>query len=313
MLRKFSLLMILIFCLSGCQAVQHGSDSDNIKIICTTFPQYDWVRELIAGAEEETDLILLADNGTDIHSYQPSADDIISISNCDILIYTGGNSEAWIEDAIKNSANDSVKLLNMLDIVGDNAISEKHEHDDSKHQNVKDEHVWLSIRNAELICDEITNALCEISPENAEMYRKNYQNYMEKLEELDKEYKRIVNSSVHKTLIFADRFPFRYLTDEYGILYYAAFPGCSAESEASFETVINLANKLDSLKIDTVLITDNLNSEMAKTVIMNTTDKDQDILSLSSMQSVNDDELNAGISYYSVMRDNLEVLEKALN
>lgn len=307
-------VLALFIILSGC-AIQSEDESGKINVICTVFAPYDWTRELVKGAEEDFSLTLLSDNGADIHNYQPSADDIIKISTADIVIYIGGESDSWVGDALEN-ADTSVRAVNMLDIVGSGTKTEEytdgmedgHDHASSSEY---DEHVWLSLKNAGLITESIAQALSEVMPEKQDLFYENEERYQNELSLLDGEYKSAVENAAFDTLIFTDRFPFRYLVDDYGINYYAAFPGCSAESEASFETVAFLAQKLDELKLPAVIIIDGGNESLAETVIENTADKDQKILSLDSLQSVTQSDIDGGKTYLSAMRDNLSQIKQA--
>lgn len=297
------LSIFLLFTASGCAPTGYNSaDNGKISIVCTVFPQYDWVKNLISGAEDKYELTLLTDKGVDIHSYQPSADDIIKIAESSLIIYTGGESDAWVKDYTKDIEGKS--FINMLEAVEDDALYDAEE-------NENDEHVWMSFDNAEEICEKISEQLIRFDPSGEELYQKNQENYENKLEALEKEYADAVDSSKNKTAVIADRFPFRYLFDEYDISYYAAFPGCSAETEASFEKVKTLSEKAESASA--VLVTDNGNISLAQTVISNTSDKNKPILSLCSMQNVKKEDIDNGFTYLTAMRDNLETLKKALN
>ena len=297
MLKKIILLFIILCSVSGCDNTEKD---ERIQIVCTAFPQYDWASELTKGAEDMFSITLLTDNGTDIHSFQPSADDIISISSCDMLIYTGGESEKWVADAAKNS---DAKIINMLSYVDSEDI----------HDHAPDEHTWLSLRDSAVICNEISNSLKELLPEKKDLFQSNATRYSQSLERLDKEYQLAVDEAKNKILVFADRFPFSPMTGDYDLTCYAAFPGCSAESEASFETVANLASAIDENNLDYVFVTDNSGLDLAKTVIENTLKKNQQILSLNSMQTVTEADLKSGLSYLDIMEENLETLKIALN
>ena len=273
-------------------------------------------------------LTMLLDNGIDLHSFQPAVKDIMKVSSCDLLIYVGGESDQWIEDALESAQNKDMKTINLMEVLGDTIKEEEtvegmqdseHEHgheDEHAHEGEDekeyDEHVWTSMRNASVICDAIAETLEEMDPENKEIYQTNAENYKAKLSTLDQKYQETVDTDRQNTLIFADRFAFRYLVDDYGLNYYAAFSGCSAESEASFKTVTFLAGKLDELGIKTVLTIEKSDDRIAQTVIENTKKKDQKILELNSMQSITSDEIKNGVTYLSVMEDNLKVLKEAL-
>ena len=258
---------------------------------------------------------MLLDNGTDLHSFQPAVKDIMKVSSCDLLIYVGGESDQWIEDALESAQNKGMKTINLMEVLGDTIKEEETVEgmQESGHGHEYDEHVWTSLRNASVICDIIAETLEEMDPENKDVYASNAAAYQKKLSDLDTEYQNTVDSAKQNTLLFADRFAFRYLVDDYGLNYYAAFSGCSAESEASFKTVTFLAEKLDELGLKTVLTIEKSDDRIAQTVIENTETKDQKILELNSMQSITSDEITDGVTYLSVMEDNLDVLKEALN
>lgn len=300
----------------------------HLNIVTTIFPEYDWVREILGDNAENADLTMLLDNGVDLHSYQPTAQDILKISTCDLFIYVGGESDGWVSDALQEAANKDMKVIDLLDVL-DDAVKEEEivegmeageehgdgedeEHEEEEEGPEYDEHVWLSLRNAKVLCEAITNALTEIDPDHAADYRSNLTSYSEKLDALDDAYQSAVDSASRKTLLFGDRFPFRYLVDDYGFSYYAAFAGCSAETEASFRTITFLADKADELNLTSVLTIESSDQKIAQTIIQNTKDKNQNILTLNSMQSVTSNDVAAGTGYLSIMESNLDVLKEAL-
>ena len=466
-----------------------------ISVVTTIFPEYDWVREILGDQADSADITMLLDNGVDLHSYQPTADDIIKISDCDLFVYVGGESDEWVDDALKNATNKDMKVIDLLDVLRDTVKTEEakpgmqaeegHNHgyshfDDSDVQDrtlsdwdgdwqsvypylqegvldevmerkaesgsktaeeyrayyetgyktdvsqitidaenntmcfVKngvaakatyeykgyqiydyasgsrgvryffeatggdadapkyvqfsdhgigpgkaehfhiysgndgfdalsqemdnwptyypagmsgneikedmleheekeyDEHVWLSLKNAETLVGAISNALQELDPDNKSVYAANADAYVQKLAALDTEYQKAVSAGTYKTVLFGDRFPFRYLVDDYGLNYYAAFAGCSAESEASFETVSFLAKKVDELKLPCVLTIEGAQHKIAETIVQNTAEKNQKILTMDSMQSTTSQDVASGTTYLSVMEKNLDVLKEAL-
>lgn len=299
-------------------------DEKQIKVVTTIFPEYDWVREIAGTESDHVDLTMLLDNGVDLHSYQPTSEDIMKISDCDLFIYVGGESDAWIEDALKEAVNKDMKVINLLDVLG-NSVKEEEvvegmevEEEESEEKSEEeeepeyDEHVWLSLKNAKVFCKAIADDLSEIDKDHAETYQKNEENYAAKLDALDQNYQKTVDEASQKTLLFGDRFPFRYMVDDYGLDYYAAFVGCSAETEASFETITFLAGKLGELGLKNVMTIEKSDQKITKAIIENTKDKNQKILTLDSMQSATSDDVKAGMTYLSVMEDNLEVLKEAL-
>ena len=311
----------------GCTANENTSENtssaNKLSIVTTIFPEYDWTREILGENADNTELTMLLDNGVDLHSYQPTADDIIKISDCDLFIYVGGESDGWVDDALKNAANKDMKVINLLDVLGDNVKTEEtvegmqeeeEEHEnDEEHEEEKDEHVWLSLKNAEVLCSAIADALEEIDPDNKAAYAANASAYIAELSALDKDYSDTVNNAARKTVLFGDRFPFRYMVDDYGLSYYAAFAGCSAETEASFETVSFLAKKTDELGLPCILTIEGAKHNIAETIVQNTGSKDQKILTMDSMQATTSEDVKDGVTYLTVMDKNLSVLKEALN
>ena len=326
-------LLMAVGMLAGCSK-QNDDDTDDatdkLSIVTTIFPEYDWVKAVLGDKAEHADITMLLDNGVDLHSYQPTADDIVKISDCDLFLYVGGESEGWVEKALKNSTNKDRKVINLLDVLGDSVKheevvegmqEEEHEHEDAdehgdgeehEHEEESDEHVWLSLKNAEVLVGAISNALQELDAENKEIYAANADAYMKKLSALDAEYQTAVDNASCKTVLFGDRFPFRYLVDDYGLNYYAAFVGCSAETEASFETVSFLAKKADELNLPCVLTIESKHHKIAETIVKNTAQKSQKILTMDSMQSTTSKDVASGTTYLSVMEKNLAVLKEAL-
>ncbi len=336
MKKIIALLLVLLMTagmLAGCgkQKDDDTTDTtDKLSIVTTIFPEYDWVRQILGDKADNADVTMLLDNGVDLHSYQPTADDIVKISDCDLFIYVGGESDGWVEDALKNATNKDMKVVNLLEVLGDKVKNEEvvegmqeeeHEHEDGEeheegevheHEEEADEHVWLSLKNAEVLVGTISNALQEVDSGNKDAYAANADAYVKKLSALDAEYQTAVDNAARKTVLFGDRFPFRYLVDDYGLNYYAAFVGCSAETEASFETISFLAKKVDELKLPCVLTIEGKNHKIAETIVKNTAPKSQKILTMDSMQSTTSKDVASGTTYFSVMEKNLAVLKEAL-
>ena len=336
-MKKFKRIFAVFFCfllaagiLGGCGKAESSSISapsasqsgiKPLKIVTTIFPEYDWVREILGDKADHAEVTMLLDNGVDLHSYQPTADDIIKISDCDLFIYVGGESDGWVEDALKEATNKEMQVINLLDVLGEQVKEEEvvegmeaeEEESEDEDEPEYDEHVWLSLKNAETLCSAITDALEEIDPANKDAYATNAASYLEKLAALDGEYQTVVDNAARKTVLFGDRFPFRYLVDDYGLSYYAAFAGCSAETEASFETISFLAGKVDELGLPCVLTIEGAQHKIAETIVQNTAEKNQSILMLDSMQSTTSTDVANGTTYLSVMESNLDVLKQALN
>ena len=320
MKKTISLLLItmMVICsLGACASPDGTSGDDKISIVTTIFPEYDWVMNILGNNPANAEVTLLLDNGVDLHSYQPTADDIMKIATCDMFIYVGGESDGWVEDALSEAVNKDMVVINLLEVLGDSVKEEEvvegmQEEDEDETE--YDEHVWLSLKNAVICTEAISHALQDkVDPENYITYAENAAEYTRKLFTLDREYEETIANASGDTLLFGDRFPFRYLTDDYDLNYYAAFAGCSAETEASFETVTFLAGKVDELNLGCILTIETSDGKIAETIRDNTSTGDQKILVLDSLQSVTMDDIINGVTYLSIMKDNLNVLSEALN
>ena len=234
-----------------------SQDNGKLRIVTTIFPEYDWIREILGDQADRADLTMLLDNGVDLHSYQPSVKDIAAISRADVFCYVGGVSDTWVNDVLDTTENHTAKLVSMVDathadeeVLAEGMQDDDHHHHDHDHdhdaeeETEVDEHVWLSLRRAQLACAAMRDALCQADPSHAEAYQANYTAYAGQLQALDAEYQTMTETAERSTIVVADRFPFRYLAEDYGLTYYAAFPGCSAETEASFETIVFLSDKV---------------------------------------------------------------------
>lgn len=332
-------------------SIEKGN-SNKISIVCTTFPQYDWVKNILGEEAERFYVTLLLDNGVDMHSYQPAVKDIATAGSSNLFIYVGGESDTWVEDALKEAKNKDLKAINLMETL-DNFVKEEevvegmqeerkslgHSHEKSSkekqeqtqkesHENSQeingqkeaadeepeyDEHIWLSIRNAEIMVKNIEKAIEQLDSDNAKVYQNNAENYIKKLDTLDKQYANTIQNAKYKAILFGDRFPFRYMADDYDLKYYAAFAGCSAETMAGFETVTFLAKKADELRLPVILTIENSDGRIAEAVKSNTTKKNQKILAMNSLQSVTKEQIADGITYLQVMQENLSVLSEALN
>lgn len=332
-------------------SIEKGN-SNKISIVCTTFPQYDWVKNILGEEAERFNVTLLLDNGVDMHSYQPAVKDIATAGSSDLFIYVGGESDTWVEDALKEAKNKDLKAINLMETLGNSVKEEevvegmqeereslghshekpskekqeqtqKESHENSQEINGQkeaadeepeyDEHIWLSIRNAEIMVKNIEKAIEQLDSDNAKVYQNNAENYIKKLDTLDKQYANTIQNAKYKAILFGDRFPFRYMADDYDLKYYAAFAGCSAETMAGFETVTFLAKKADELRLPVILTIENSDGRIAEAVKSNTTKKNQKILAMNSLQSVTKEQLADGITYLQVMQENLSVLSEALN
>ncbi len=305
-------------------------DDGKLTIVTTIFPAYDWVRQ-IAGDRDDINIVLLPGNGVDMHAYQPTVDDIITLTSCDLLVHVGGVDDAWIEKALANAVAPTPHVINLMDVLGDGVKKEEviaemeHEHEefeacsDEAHDhktvttNTDDEHVWLSLKNASLFCSAIAEALSALDADHATEYNDHAKAYKESLDSMDAAYRLMVDRAPRRTLVFADRFPFRYLLDDYHLTYYAAFAGCSADTNASFETVAFLAEQIDRLHLPCVIVVKNSPVNIAAGLIQSTQEKNQIVLTLNAMQSMTAADAAGGMTYLTIMQQNLDVLSSALN
>lgn len=317
-MKKYISIIVMLVMLTGVFAACNtapGSSGKKIQIVTTIFPEYDWVKSIV-GDSDNVEITMLLDNGVDLHSFQPTAQDIVKVSSCDMFIYVGGESDAWVDDVLKGAVNDKMVVLDLFDVLGESLKEEEEvegmEKEEGEEEVEYDEHIWLSLKNAQVLVNKIAGEIIKLDPDNKSKYEANLESYTKKLTELDAGYKEVAEGGRVKTLLFGDRFPFRYMTDDYGLDYYAAFKGCSAETEASFDTVIFLANKVNELDLNAVLTIEGGDKSIAKTIVDNTTDKNEQILTLDSMQGITSSDVASGATYLSVMEKNLEVLRSAL-
>ena len=308
--------MALVFSAAGCSQTSRTS-SKGLKVVCATAPLYDWTKNITEGTDS-TDLSLIIGNGTDLHSFQPSASDIISIKSADVLIYVGGESDGWIRDALKETVNNNQQVVCLMDVLKDSVVEEEvvegmqgedEEEGEGEEEGPEyDEHVWMSLRLTRKSCKAIEEALEKVSSKDAAKYKANLENYDAKLSALDKQYEEMVKGARLNTMIVPDRYPFRYLAEDYKLKYSAAFVGCSAETEASFETVKFLADKVKELDPKAVLIIENSDGKLAKTVLETAGKSSVKVEVLDSMQSC-----GADLDYIRTMTENLEKLKTALS
>lgn len=331
-------VLVAAFALVACSAEssEKAPAKKKVSIVATIYPQYDWLKNVLGDRQDSVNLKLLIKNGTDLHSYKPSAQDIAAIASADMVVYVGGESDAWIEKALAATPKAGRVQVNLMQALGDRVKeeeivegmqaeeehhhehgeeAEEHEHEHHEHaeEAENDEHVWLSLKNAEILVMNLADAISKVDTANATEYHMNAGLYIAKISALDAQYRATTDSTALKTILFGDRFPFRYLVDDYGVKYFAAFVGCSAESEASFETVAFLAGKMDSLALPAIFTIDGSNGKIARAILdASKKSKNAQVLTLNSMQSVTDAQMQSGVDYLSIMRENLEVLKKAI-
>lgn len=317
MKKIFIAVIATIILTTGCGKTDYiPGKKDRLNITATIFPQYDFARQL---AGDKANVTMLLPPGSECHTYEPSPQDIIKIQNSDLFIYTGGESDNWIDEILRTLDTSNMKILRLMEIcetVDEESVegmqSDEHNHENENvNSNHKlDEHIWTSPYNAVKICDAISNALCELDAENAQYYNENHAEYTALLFDLDDSFREILSSSKRNTLVFGDRFPFRYFTERYGIEYYAAFPGCAEETEASISTVTFLIDKIKQEQIPVVLYPELSNHRLADTIAEETGAK---ALMLHSCHNVTQEDFNNGITYIELMKNNAEVLREALN
>lgn len=332
--------------LSGCTGPATAEQDENV-ILCTTFAAYDWVREILGDTDTFT-CRMLVDNGVDLHSYQPSAQDIMKIGDCRMLVYVGGESDTWVSEALAESGNEDIIAISLLDLVGNRALNEvelegveghhHHNHDDEDHDHETepadhtdsetedvngqhaagddhdghyDEHVWLSLKNAIACTETLADTITKLDFDNSKQYVANAKAYIGKLEALDEDYQVMRDAVTQTTILVGDRFPFLYLAEDYDIHYFAAYSGCSADAEASVHTVTYLAEKLQEYKLPAIYVVDNGTDSLANT-IAESAEMQPKILHLSSMQSVTKEDIAQGCTYISYMEENLQMLKEGL-
>ena len=318
MLKRLLIILLSMSLLLSLLSCSPKKDEEKITILCTLFPQYDWLRNITDGSDT-IELKLLIANGSDPHSYQPTAKDIADISNCDMIVYIGGDSDTWVKKAIERSKNEKIKsvvLSELESVTLRNISAESHSHDEHDHEDHKeheghshaafDEHLYLSLKNAAAITKELANELCSLDSANEELYRKNAESYISKLLELDSSFaQKIANADEEPFMLFADRFPFVYLLSDHNISYSAAFESCTTDTNAGFDTVIRLIKEAELHKVKYITVTETSDKALAETVISSTQTKDQKIAVLHSLQAVNESQIKNGITYLSVMQDNI--------
>lgn len=312
--------MALILCLLSCKNNNAiAVESNKIKIVTTIFPIYDLTKEIIKGVPN-IDINLLMQNGIDLHNFRPSAKDLIDIANSDLFVYIGGESDEWVNDALKDVNNKNINYINLMQMLKNDILEEDEDiseewHNKEEHNNEEyeyDEHIWLSLKNAKKIVNILENNLEKIDSINSHKYKENANALINSIDNLDIKYKKGTSVDGEIMVVFADRFPFKYLFNDYGIKYVAAFNGCSAESEASFEKILTLAKTIDEYNLKNVMILEGSNEKIAKTVIENTKNKNAKILTLNSMQSITNNDIKNGKNYISIMEDNFINLVEAI-
>lgn len=317
-MKKRILIIMLAVCmlLSVAACGEKGGEDGGKNVVVSIFPLYDWTKAVLGGNPGNIEVKMLLTSGMDLHNFQPDSGDLADIENADLFLYIGGESDEWADEVLKTLPSGKLKTAAMMPVV--DALEETElegmqpNGEEEEEENASDEHIWLSLRNAKAMVQTVCDNLCAIDADNAELYRANASAYLTRLTELDGEYTEAISAAKYNTLLVADRFPFAYLVHDYSLNAYAAFSGCAAATDASFEVISFLADKLNELKLPAVLILEGSDSAIADTVLSES-GADAEILTLNSCQCVTSENLNAGANYLDIMRANLEILEKALN
>jgi len=305
-MKKMIICLLSLFLLTGCSTTT-VTESDKLSIVTTIFPQYDFVREI---AGDNVEITMLLSPGEESHSYEPTPQDIKAIQNCDLFIYVGGENDVWVENILDSldSIPDTFKLIDCVETVNEESVEGMFERNEEEEEEI-DEHVWTSPTNAMMIVEKITELLVNKDSINEDTYKNNSDDYISELEELDNAFREVVDNGVRKTIVFGDRFPFRYLVDAYGLEYYAAFPGCSSENEPSAATIAYLINKVKDENIPVVFTIELSNQNIANAIAETT---NAQVLTFYSCHNVTKDQFNNGVSYLDMMWENVESLKIAL-
>ncbi|MCD7894451.1 MAG: metal ABC transporter substrate-binding protein [Erysipelotrichaceae bacterium] len=303
-MKKIMIYLLSLFLLTGCTT--SITESNKLSIVTTIFPQFDFVREI---ARDNVEITMLLSPGEESHSYEPTPQDIKAIQNCDLFIYVGGENDVWVENILDSldTIPDTLKLVDCVDTVNEESVEGMFER--SEDEEAIDEHVWTSPTNAIKIVEKITELLTSKDIDNKDIYIENSNNYISELEELYNAFKEVIDNGVRNTIVFGDRFPFRYLADEYGLEYYAAFPGCSSENEPSAATIAYLINKVKDEDIPVVFTIELSNQNIANAIAEAT---NAQVLTFYSCHNVTKDQFNEGVSYLDMMWENVESLKTAL-
>lgn len=302
---------VLSLCACSSESGYFKSDSGKLKIISTVFPPYDLARQI---AGDNAEISILLPPGSEIHNYEPSAKDMIAIRNCDIFLYIGGENEQWAEKLINSNDTENVTAVKLIDYVptlSEDEDEHDHDHDhEHEHEHETDEHIWTSPKNAQLMLSAVYDAICKIDPSNKQTYTKNKDAYAKQLSDLDNAYRSAVDNAKNKTIVLADKFPFRYLAHEYGLEFSAAFAACSDESEPGVSTMIKLTKTIKENNIPAVYYLEFSSTKIADTLCDET---GATKLMLHSCHNVSKQDIENNVSYVDLMKQNLENLKLTLN
>lgn len=313
----FVVAVFSIVSLTGCN--KNKDNENKLTIVTTNFPSYDFARAVVKD-NKDVELKMLLKPGAESHDFEPTPQDIIDIKNSDLFIYTGGESDEWISDILDDIDTDKTKVIKMMDLVDvkeeeivEGMEDEEHEEEEEHHDEEEveyDEHVWTSPVNAIKIVNALRDEVVSIDNDNKKVYEDSAKEYTDKLEKIDNEFKDIVKNAKRKEIIFGDRFPLRYFVDEYNLKYYAAFPGCSAQTEASAKTISYLVDKVKEDKIPVVFHIELSNGKIAEAISKETGAK---VLEFNTAHNISQKDFDAGVTYVDIMEKNTKVLKEALN
>lgn len=315
-------------CLAGCGKKEgtvtttgQKGESDKLKVVTTIFAPYDFSRQI---AGEDAKITMLLPPASETHTFEPTPQDIINIQNCDVFVYIGGESDSWIEDVLKDIDTSKIKVIPLMkevDLLEEETVEgmqeeeheheHEHEHDGEEHQEEEyDEHIWTSPKNSIKIVEKLQQTFMEVDEANKDDYKKNGDSYIAELEELDAKFQNVVEHAERKTIVFGDRFPLRYFAEEYGLDYYAAFPGCAEDTEPSASTIAFLIDKVKEEKIPVVYHLELSNEKMADTICESTGAKK---LLFHACHNISKEDFENGVTYVELMEKNVETLQEALN
>ena len=311
---KIFFVAVMFFSLVSVTGCGNKKNNNKLTIISTSFPGYDFARAILKDVDD-TEVKMLLKPGSETHDFEPTPQDIINIKNSDIFIYVGGDSDEWIEDVLEDIDTNKTKVIKLMDLV--NVVEEElvegmeeHEEEEEEEEVEYDEHVWTSPINAITITNKLKDEIIKIDNSNKEKYEENANNYVAELNKIDNEIKEVVANSKRKEIVFGDRFPLRYFVDEYNLTYYAAFPGCSEQTEASAKTIAYLIDVVKKDKIPVVFHIELSNGKIAETISKETNAK---VLEFNAAHNISQKDFDAGVTYVDLMKDNIKVLKEALN
>lgn len=308
-IKIITVFAVIVLVAMSAIVVFSNKNKEKISIVVTNFPAYDFVRAVV---RDDANIKMLIKPGSETHDFEPTPQDIIDIKNSKMFVYTGGESDEWVEDILENIDNENTRLFKMMgsvNIVEEESVEGMEHEEEHEEEAEYDEHVWTSVKNAQKIVADIKKELVKILPEDEAVFDKNAESYIDKLAKIDQDFQKVVEKSNRKTVVFGDRFPLRYFVDDYGLSYFAAFPGCSDQTEASSKTIAFLIDKVRTENIPVILKIEMSNSKIADTIANETGTK---VLTFNSAHNISADDFKNGLTYADIMEKNIRILEEAL-